>query len=433
MCASIGVNPMECHILVIGAGVLGLSSAYHLKRLNPGKRVVVIDKLGGPGQGSTSKSAGGFRNLFTSKTNRLLVESTIDWFDHLQTETTHDVKMHYTGYLYLLGESQHKKRKALFDVMRETGVELKTYNVDELQRLIPNLVIDFSGDKEAEMMDLEPLEVGVQGVRCGTVDADALARSWEALFMELGGEIQYNTAADRLILGAREELGIPGEPFVWQDVLVKGAKTSRGEIRAEMTVVASGVWSERLLDSIGVDSMMRPKKRCMFVFKDPRLEALFYTGGFNTEGVLPHTQIPDVGVYMQADLSEESIWIGVTEDLGREYGLEDDPQAEMETYLRNACYALVKYLPCFKDVRPVNMWAGQRAVNKFDKIPIVEGMLGLIYVGAATGNGIMKCDSLGRIVAALYAGEASAELFGGRSIRVSDLSVMDRCVEKELF
>jgi glycine/D-amino acid oxidase-like deaminating enzyme len=79
------------------------------------------------------------------------------------------------------------------------------------------------------------------------------------------------------------------------------------------------------------------------------------------------------------------------------------------------------------------MWAGQRAVNKFDKIPVVEGMLGLIYVGAATGNGIMKCDSLGRIVTALHAGEASAELFGGRSIRVSDLSVTYRCVEKELF
>ena len=31
-------------ILVIGAGVLGLSSAYHLKRLNPDKEILVIDK-----------------------------------------------------------------------------------------------------------------------------------------------------------------------------------------------------------------------------------------------------------------------------------------------------------------------------------------------------------------------------------------------------
>ncbi len=79
------------------------------------------------------------------------------------------------------------------------------------------------------------------------------------------------------------------------------------------------------------------------------------------------------------------------------------------------------------------MWAGQRAVNRFDKIPVVEGMPGMIYVGAATGNGIMKCDSLGRVVAALYAGEREAELYGGRRVRVSDISVKERRVEKERF
>jgi glycine/D-amino acid oxidase-like deaminating enzyme len=64
---------------------------------------------------------------------------------------------------------------------------------------------------------------------------------------------------------------------------------------------------------------------------------------------------------------------------------------------------------------------------------VVEDMPGLIYVGGATGNGIMKCDSLGRIVAANYAGEEEAELYGGRRVRVSDISVKDRRVEKERF
>lgn len=424
---------MDCDILVIGAGVLGLSSAYNLKRLNPRKRVVVIDMFGGPGQGSTAKSAGGFRDLFTSETNRLLAESTISWFEHLQTEKAYDLKMHYTGYLYLLGESQHTKRKAAFDAMRSAGVMLRTIEVDELEILIPDLVTDFEGDEEAEMMSLEPVEVGVQGVRCGTVDADAIVRSYESLFIELGGETQYYTKANALILNAREELGIPGEPFVWQDATVKGVETNRGEIRAETTVVAAGVWSERLMDSIGLDSMMRPKKRCIFVFKDPRLDSLLNVRGFNDEGVLPLTQMPDAGIYMKAALSEGSIWLSVAEDLGREYGLEDDPQAEDETYSGNAYYALVKYLPCFEDVRPVNMWAGQRAVNRFDKIPVVEGIPGMIYVGAATGNGIMKCDSLGRVVAALHAGEEEAELYGGQSVRVSDLNVKERSVEKEHF
>lgn len=424
---------MECDVLVIGAGVMGLSSAYHLKRLNPEKRVVLIERLGAPGQGSTAKSAGCYRDLLVSGTNRLLAKATIEWLRHIQKETEHDVKMQNTGYLYLLGESQYRRRKPLFEEMGEAGVELKTFGADDLNRLIPDLVTDFGGDEEAEMMGLEPIEVGVQGINCGSVNTDSLSRCFEALFLELGGEIQYNTTAHRLILSAEKELGLPGEPFVWQGAVVKGAGTSRGEIRADTTVVAAGVWSEQLLAPIGFDSMMKPKKRCIFVFEDPRLDRLLHTEGFSEEGVLPVLQMPDAGVYMKADVSEGSIWVGVTEDLGREYGLEDDPQAEGETYSGNAYHALVKYLPCFEGVRPANMWAGHRAINRFDKIPVVEGMPGMIYVGAATGNGIMKCDSLGRVVAALYAGEREAELYGGWRIRVSDINVKERRVEKERF
>ena len=100
----------------------------------------------------------------------------------------------------------------------------------------------------------------------------------------------------------------------------------------------------------------------------------------------------------------------------------------------NAVYhALVKYLPCFEDVRPVNMWAGQRAVNSRDTIPVVAPAPGMIYVGAATGNGILKSDALGRIVAALHAGDEEAELYGGRRFRVADLGVATRNVERETF
>jgi glycine/D-amino acid oxidase-like deaminating enzyme len=102
---------MICDVLVIGAGVMGLSSAYHIKRQNPGKRVVLIERLGAPGQGSTAKSAGGFRDLLVSDTNRLLSEATIEWLCHIQAETDYDVKMRYTSYLYLLGKSQYGRRK----------------------------------------------------------------------------------------------------------------------------------------------------------------------------------------------------------------------------------------------------------------------------------------------------------------------------------
>jgi len=423
---------MECDVLIVGGGILGFSSAYHMKRRSPQDRIVLIDKLGGPGQGNTAKSEGAFRNVFTSKTNYLLADSTIDAFTDFQRDLGYDLKMENIGYLWLFSEEQHSRLKPVLDSMAKLGVELKFFE-EERASMIPGLVTDFTGDEEAEILGLEPVDVAMQGVKCGSIDADSLVRCYERMFLEAGGEVVYGAEAEKLILEPMDELGIPGEPFVWQDAAVKGAETSKGEIKAGTTVVATGAWAERLLDPIGVDAMMRPKKRHIFVFKDPQLRGLFEVKGLNEYGALPLTVLPKSGVYLKAEVSEGSIWVGCADNLGRRFGLEDDPQPEESYYTDDIYHVLVEYLPCFKDVRPVNMWAGQYAINGYDGIPVVAPAPGMIYVGAASGSGIMKSDALGRIAASLYVGEEEAELYGGRSFRVADLGVRSRRVEREEF
>jgi FAD-dependent oxidoreductase domain-containing protein 1 len=198
-------------------------------------------------------------------------------------------------------------------------------------------------------------------------------------------------------------------------------------------VVAAGTWSERLLDPIGFDPLMRPKSRSIFVFKDPKLQRFRDAEGFSEAGLLPFTQIPEISVYFKVEPSEGSIWLGCADDFGRRYGLEDDPQPERGLYEDDIYHALVKYLPCFEDLRPVNSWSGQRAINRVDKTPVVAPAPGMIYVGSATGYGVTKCDALGRTVAALHAGKEEAELYGGRRIRVADLGIDNRKKVKETF
>ena len=418
-------------VLVIGAGVLGLSSAYHIKRTNPDLKVVVIDQFSGPAQGNTAKCAGGYRDMLTTDANNKLSVSTIKWLRELQENQGYNIGLYNTGYLYLLSEPEYQKRKEAFSVMEKIGVELEYHEKEDLKTKLPDLQIE--QDDEAEQMGLKPIEIGVQGVNCGLVNADALARIYETLFLRLGGEVQYNTTANKLILKPRNELGIPGEPFVWQSSEIVGADTSKGRIEATTTIVAAGAWSGRLLDAIGVDSYMRPKKRMIFVFDHENLRRLINAQGFNDYGKLPVVQLPDAKVYMKADLQEDNIWLAETGDLGREYCLEDDPQADERVYTENAYHGVVKYFPCFKDIRPVNMWAGQRAINSVDKQPVVVPTPGMIYVGAATGNGILKSDALGRTVAALHNGESEAVLFDGKRLRVSDLGIKDRKVGIERF
>ncbi|MEM2996712.1 MAG: FAD-binding oxidoreductase, partial [Candidatus Bathyarchaeia archaeon] len=98
---------VECDVLVIGAGILGLSSAYHLKVRHPNKRILVVERFGGPGQGNSAKSEGAFRNVFGSETNYLLADSTIDWLIHLQEDLGYDLKLARIGYLWLFSEKQY--------------------------------------------------------------------------------------------------------------------------------------------------------------------------------------------------------------------------------------------------------------------------------------------------------------------------------------
>ncbi|NIN67510.1 MAG: FAD-dependent oxidoreductase, partial [Anaerolineae bacterium] len=227
------------------------------------------------------------------------------------------------------------------------GVQLGYHEKEDLRKKLPDLRLDL--DEEAEEMGLHPIEVGVQGLNCGIVNADALAKTYETLFLELGGEVQYSTTAEKLVLRPRNELGIHGEPFVWQSSMIVGADTSIGMIEADTTIVAAGAWSGRLLDAIGVQSYMRPKKRNLYVFDHQNLKRLINAQGFNEYGKLPVVQLPGAMVYMKADLQEGNLWLAETGDLGREYRLEDDPQPDERVYTENAYYGVVKYFPCFRD------------------------------------------------------------------------------------
>lgn len=44
-------------VIIIGAGILGLASAYHLLKGHAGIDLLVVERLSGPGQGDTARSA----------------------------------------------------------------------------------------------------------------------------------------------------------------------------------------------------------------------------------------------------------------------------------------------------------------------------------------------------------------------------------------
>ena len=60
--------PSGADVVVIGAGIVGCSAAYHLAAAGAGA-VLVVDREDAVGRGSTGACAGGFRQQFTSEVN----------------------------------------------------------------------------------------------------------------------------------------------------------------------------------------------------------------------------------------------------------------------------------------------------------------------------------------------------------------------------
>ena len=418
-------------VVTLGGGIFGLASAYHILRQNRKLHVLVIDKEGDVGQGNTAKSAGGFRaGLFTSEANRVLSDTSVDFYTHVQEKSGVELGLEFTGYLIILSPREFEvDEPAIQQFQKEKKV--RVLNSGELREKL-NMNVDFTGDEEALILGAHNVKVGLLGFKCGHLQADKLASFYKKEMLDMGGEFMFNTRVERLVLGADRPLNIPREPRVWQRKKVTSVVTDRGTTSADFVVMALGAWTAQLLDPLGIDCMAKPKKRQLFVVKPDTegLQALFYTEGMNQYNVIPMTFIAG-GPYFKADRSERTFWVAMADDLGRDFGLDDN--AEDNYYYDSIHPVLSKYFPQFQNARPINKWAGSYHVNSLDGNPVIFREANMIVACGGSGTGIIKGDAVGRIVAALHSGDAQARLFGDLPFDTQKLSISSRNVDRERF
>ncbi|HEX9710343.1 MAG TPA: FAD-binding oxidoreductase, partial [Candidatus Thermoplasmatota archaeon] len=187
-----------------------------------------------------------------------------------------------------------------------------------------------------------------------------------------------------------------------------------------------------LLDPVGIDANTAPRKRQLFTFKHPEVRRLIEFP-FAGKKQLPVLIFPKDGIYLKPETIEGTAWIGCSDILGRAVSVEDAPEPEDAFWEMGVHQVLRKYLPVFDGMKPHQAWAGHYIYHSPDRTPVVFEQGDCIVVSGMSGSGIMKADALGRVAAALVAGKAQAELYGGRRFEVSKLSVTNRHVEYERF
>jgi glycine/D-amino acid oxidase-like deaminating enzyme len=252
--------------LVVGAGVLGLSTAYHIKLADPSLKVLVVDKNLAAGLGSTVNSAAAFRCFFSSSANFALADSSVEFYKHLHEVQGVDLNMHWCGYLWCFTQDAYEMILPILEELQTKGLEYEEYVPEELIRIL-RMRVSFARDPEAKRLGIGDVFRAVFVPKAGLIGVMSLVRFYESEFLRMGGEIQYHTEVTKLIIEPRLPVGLPGEPYFWQHAVVVGTETSSGKIKAKKTVVAAGAWLSQLLDPIGVECYVKARKRQVFSVK----------------------------------------------------------------------------------------------------------------------------------------------------------------------
>lgn len=396
---------VDFDVVVVGAGILGLASAYHLLQADRGLNLLVIDRLGGPGRGTTARSAAAYRDMFAIPVNRHLAQGSLAFYEKLQ-ETGVQLDLLQIGYLWLLTAAQIARYSQALEAMAGAGVAFETLDPQELTRRLPNLQVN-------------DIFQGILGKRCGILNPNLLAAFYAGKIARLGGNFRFNVEVTGFSL---DDQG-----------LVRGVKVGDQEILAGQTLVATGPWLAATLALASLTVPLVPVKRQLFVLpaKDGPLHQLLYTGGFNAHGLLPFTILPGEA-YMRPTPAANAFIVGFANE-DQPPGLEERPAADREFFEERIQPQLERYFPGFRGAIPSQSWAGHYEDHPPDRIAFVDRVAGALVVGGASGSGIMKADSLGRAAAGLYLGEAQVELGDGKHLNVADLGLQGRTLAPEEF
>ncbi|WP_436843760.1 L-2-hydroxyglutarate oxidase [Streptomyces hundungensis] len=183
------VTTYDCDVLVVGGGIVGLSTAYALTREAPGTRVTVLEKENGPARHQTGRNSGVIHSGIYYKPGSLKARFAVRGAaEMVEFCARHDIPHEVTGKLIVATERAELPRlHALVQRGRENGIPVRELGPPQIAAYEP------------EVRGLAAIHVGTTGV----CDYGAVA----ARLAELSGaEVRYG--AEVVHIDRRPSLGV---------------------------------------------------------------------------------------------------------------------------------------------------------------------------------------------------------------------------------
>jgi sarcosine dehydrogenase len=223
--------PAHAQFVVIGGGIIGCSTAYHLARDH--KADVVLLEQGKLTSGSTWHAAGLVGQLRSSASITQVLKYSVELYKRLEAETGLATGWKMTGCLRLAtNEDRWTEYRRLATTARSFGMEMELISPAEVKKLWPLL----------EVSDL----VG-------------------ASFLPTDGQASPSDITQSLAKGARQagvkiHEGVRVTGFEMDGSRITAVKTTQGTIRCETVVNCAGQWARQVGVMAGINVPLQPVK-----------------------------------------------------------------------------------------------------------------------------------------------------------------------------
>ena len=228
--------PQHAEVVVIGAGIVGCSVAYHLAKM--GWKDVVVLERSAIVSGTTAHSAGLVTQLRHTRALTDISRYGVQLYQELKDETGLDTGFRQTGSISVARtQGRMDELRRMISMAKSFGVEMNEIGLDEAEEFWP-------------LLSTEGLVGAVHLPYDGETVPDSTANALATGATNRGVQIIENTPVNNILTSGGA---------------VSGVSTARGDIRCEVVVNCAGMWAREIGLMCGVAIPLHAADHAYFV------------------------------------------------------------------------------------------------------------------------------------------------------------------------
>jgi glycine/D-amino acid oxidase-like deaminating enzyme len=355
-------------VVIVGGGVIGSSTAYHLMAAEPLK-VAVIEKDPTYAKASTSLCIGNVRIQFNLKENIQISQYAYEFMEDFEEKMEVDgdrpkISWHRDGNLFLVEEQDKATAENDLAMQKELGCNVEWWSKRKIKERLTQCNLDnYAG--------------ATYGPDEGTMDPYAVLMAFKTKARSLGAEFKTDEAVE-----ISTERGS-----------VTGVKLSSGnELTAKIVLNCAGPWAGELAKTAGLEIPVVPIKRQVFAV-DPKVK----------QDSLPRLTVLPSGLYMARETGG-LLLVSKTmaeDPIGFDFSWDDKRFTEI------VWPELAEFIPDLDTLKLMRGWAGLYAVNTLDANAILgewPELKGFYLANGFSGHGFQQAAAVGRHMVELITG-----------------------------